>query len=104
MDMEEETEEEDYSSLRERFFDAEDEEEEDALRFSALFSASRFSSLRKYSPLSSCRSTLLGIGAGGKGVYCFFSFTTLGVLRLLMFFLPKDGRKRVQSSWARAGS
>ena len=71
-------------------------------------------SLRKYSPLSICRSTLLGVMwfSGGKGVYLrvtrrrrlhFFSFTTVFFFAGLFSFLNL-GRKRSQFSFFMLGS
>mmetsp|Transcript_3619 Transcript_3619/g.9071 ORF Transcript_3619/g.9071 Transcript_3619/m.9071 type:complete len:201 (-) Transcript_3619:20-622(-) len=59
------------------------------LSFSSLFSRSFLVLSRaKYSPLSSMRSTLLGVCAGGKGLYSFLvvSRTTRGFLRCTFFF------------------
>lgn len=72
--------------------------------FSSFFCRSRAAAFTKNSPLSSCRSILLGTGAGGKGVYGFFSRSTCGLRRLLVFFFLKTGKKRLQSSLARFGS
>mmetsp|Transcript_9561 Transcript_9561/g.24437 ORF Transcript_9561/g.24437 Transcript_9561/m.24437 type:complete len:228 (-) Transcript_9561:4625-5308(-) len=81
--------------------------------FCAICFCSRFCSfVRKYSPLSSCKSILLGCWGGGKGVYTFFfltcpsfaSFTACnGFLRLMFFFLNL-GRNLSQFSCASAGS
>ena len=74
------------------------------LRFSAFFFASLCCSLRKYSPLSSCKSILLGVGAGGNGVYDFLTLTSWGFFLLLVVFFLNCGRNRLQSSWDKLGS
>jgi len=75
-----------------------------AARFSDFFFNSRCFSLIKYSPDSICKSTLLGVGAGGKGVYAFAARNLCGTLRFEVFFFLKLGKKRDQSSVARLGS
>ena len=97
--------------------------------FSFAFFASLSFGFKKYSPLSSCKSTFLGCCGGGNGVYTFFllfSFSTFSgsnpaaaraspfaaarsfffaVFSLVLRWrLRKAGRKRSQDSFASLGS
>mmetsp|Transcript_12981 Transcript_12981/g.32769 ORF Transcript_12981/g.32769 Transcript_12981/m.32769 type:complete len:204 (+) Transcript_12981:1954-2565(+) len=58
----------------------------------------RCSSDAKYSPVSSCKSTLRGCWAGGNGVYGLLAFFFAGFLRFTFFF-ANFGKNRSQSSF-----